>query len=122
MKGLTLSVSQLNDYVRRSLASDPLLRGLCVTGEISNLKRHVSGHWYFTLKDEEAAINCAMFRQSAMSLRFRPENGQPESDPQCRIEDQYYGFHPYGSASYIYHGSPGWNHQKQSFFRSDGRD
>lgn len=76
MKGLTLSVSQLNDYVRRSLASDPLLRGLCVTGEISNLKRHVSGHWYFTLKDEEAAINCAMFRQSAMSLRFRPENGQ----------------------------------------------
>ena len=76
MKGLTLSVSQLNDYVRRSLASDPLLRGLCVTGEISNLKRHVSGHWYFTLKDEEAAINCAMFRQSALSLRFRPENGQ----------------------------------------------
>ena len=76
MKNLTLTVTQLNEYVRRSLASDPLLRNVCITGELSNLKRHVSGHWYFTLKDAEAAINCAMFRQSAMSLRFRPENGQ----------------------------------------------
>ncbi|MBP3646692.1 MAG: exodeoxyribonuclease VII large subunit [Clostridia bacterium] len=76
MKSLTLTVSQLNEYVRRSLASDPMLRGVCLTGEISNFKRHVTGHWYFTLKDEEAAINCAMFRQSAMSVRFRPENGQ----------------------------------------------
>ncbi|MBR2138787.1 MAG: exodeoxyribonuclease VII large subunit [Bacilli bacterium] len=71
MKSLTLTVSQLNEYVRRSLASDPMLRGVCLTGEISNFKRHVTGHWYFTLKDEEAAINCAMFRQSAMSVRFR---------------------------------------------------
>lgn len=76
MKGLTLSVSQLNEYVRRSLASDPMLRGVCLVGEISNFKRHASGHWYFTLKDEEAAINCAMFRQSAIGVRFRPENGQ----------------------------------------------
>lgn len=71
----TLSVGQLNEYVRRVLASDPMLRYVCVVGEISNLKRHVSGHWYFSLKDEEAAVNCAMFRQAAMSLRFRPENG-----------------------------------------------
>lgn len=76
MKGLTLTVSQLNEYVRRTFASDPLLHGVCLTGELSNLKRHASGHWYFTLKDEEAAINCAMFRQAAYSLRFRPENGQ----------------------------------------------
>ncbi len=76
MKDMTLTVSQLNEYVRRSLASDPMLRGICLTGEISNLKRHVSGHWYFTLKDEEAAINCAMFRQAAIGVRFRPENGQ----------------------------------------------
>lgn len=76
MKGLKLSVTQLNDYVRRSLASDPLLQGVCVTGELSNLKRHVSGHWYFTLKDEDAAVSCAMFRQAAMGLNFRPENGQ----------------------------------------------
>ena len=76
MKGLTLSVTQLNEYVRRSFASDPMLHGICLTGELSNLKRHSSGHWYFTLKDEEAAINCAMFRQAAFGLRFRPENGQ----------------------------------------------
>lgn len=71
----TLSVGQLNEYVRRVLASDPMLRYVCVVGEISNLKRHSSGHWYFSLKDEEAAVNCAMFRQASMSLRFRPENG-----------------------------------------------
>lgn len=76
MKNMTLTVGQLNEYVRRSLASDPMLRGICVTGEISNFKQPVSGHWYFTLKDRNAAINCAMFRQSAMSVRFRPENGQ----------------------------------------------
>ena len=76
MKNFTLTVSQLNEYVRRSLASDPMLRSICLTGEISNIKRHASGHWYFTLKDEEAAINCAMFRQSAVAVRFRPENGQ----------------------------------------------
>lgn len=76
MKNMTLTVGQLNEYVRRSLASDPMLRGICVTGEISNFKQPVSGHWYFTLKDRDAAINCAMFRQSAMNVRFRPENGQ----------------------------------------------
>lgn len=71
----TLTVGQLNEYVRRVLASDPMLRYVCVTGEISNLKHHISGHWYFSLKDEEAAINCAMFRQAAAGLGFRPENG-----------------------------------------------
>ena len=76
MKGLTLTVAQLNEYVRRTFASDPMLHNICLTGELSNLKHHVSGHWYFILKDEEAAINCAMFRQAAYSLRFRPENGQ----------------------------------------------
>ena len=71
-----MTVTQLNEYVRRTFATDPMLHGICLTGELSNLKRHVSGHWYFTLKDEEAAINCAMFRQAASGLRFRPENGQ----------------------------------------------
>ncbi len=76
MNGITLTVSQLNEYVRRSLAADPMLRGICLTGEISNFKAAVSGHWYFTLKDEEAAVNCAMFRTAAMGVRFRPENGK----------------------------------------------
>ena len=76
MRGLSLTVTQLNEYVRRTFASDPMLHGITLTGELSNLKHHASGHWYFTLKDEDAAINCAMFRQSAYGLRFRPENGQ----------------------------------------------
>ena len=72
---MTLSVAQLNEYVRRTLASDVMLKNICITGEISNFKRHVSGHWYFTLKDEEAAISCVMFRQAAQAVRFQPENG-----------------------------------------------
>ena len=73
---LTLSVEQLNEYVRRSLASDPILHGVRIRGEISNFKRHISGHWYFTLKDETSAINCAMFRQSTFGVGFIPKDGQ----------------------------------------------
>jgi len=72
---IALSVSQLNEYVRRSLASDPMLQQIVITGEISNFKAHSSGHLYFSLKDEGAAIACVMFRQAASTLRFRPENG-----------------------------------------------
>ena len=72
---LTLSVEELNEYVRKSLAGDPMLRGLFLRGEISNFKRHVSGHLYFTLKDDKSAIQCAMFRTSAMGLTFRPADG-----------------------------------------------
>lgn len=75
VKELVLSVGQLNEYVRKTLASDPMLRQICIAGEISNFKRHASGHWYFSLKDEDAAVNCVMFRQSASTVRFRPENG-----------------------------------------------
>ena len=72
---ITWSVSELNEYVRRSLAADPMLHGVRLQGEISNFKRHSSGHWYFSLKDEEAAINCAMFRQATYGAGFRPEDG-----------------------------------------------
>lgn len=72
---IALSVSQLNEYVRRSLASDPMLQQIVLTGEISNFKAHSSGHLYFSLKDEEASIACVMFRQSASTVRFHPENG-----------------------------------------------
>ena len=72
---LTLTVEELNEYVRKSLAGDPMLRNLFLRGEISNFKRHVSGHLYFTLKDEKSAIQCAMFRTAAMGLRFKPADG-----------------------------------------------
>ena len=71
----TLSVSQLNEYVRKSLGGDPMLQGIRVTGEISGFKRHFSGHLYFALKDESARVNCVMFRSAAASLGFVPEDG-----------------------------------------------
>lgn len=73
---LTLTVEELNEYVRRTLAGDPMLHGIRLRGEISNFKRHISGHWYFTLKDAQSAISCAMFRQSASNVGFSPRDGQ----------------------------------------------
>ncbi len=70
-----LTVSQLNEYVRVKLSGDPMLRRMQVEGELSGVKRAVSGHYYFTLKDEGARVQCAMFRQQAASLRFVPEDG-----------------------------------------------
>ena len=70
-----LQVSDLNEYVRRSLAADPMLRSLRIRGEISNFKAHSSGHWYFTLKDDQARIACVMFRQHAMRMSLRPRDG-----------------------------------------------
>lgn len=70
-----LSVSELNEYARKLLAGDPLLRGLEVTGEISGYKHHYSGHRYFSLKDEAARVQCVMFRQNAMGLDFEPADG-----------------------------------------------
>jgi len=75
MEEWVLSVGQLNEYVRRSLAADPMLKRVKLRGEISNFKRHTSGHLYFSLKDEEARIACVMFRSSADSLRLRPMDG-----------------------------------------------
>ncbi|MBR1558964.1 MAG: exodeoxyribonuclease VII large subunit [Clostridia bacterium] len=70
-----LTVSELNEYARRLLAGDPLLRSVEVTGEISGYKHHYSGHRYFSLKDESARVQCVMFRQNAMGLDFKPEDG-----------------------------------------------
>lgn len=70
-----LSVTQVNEYVRATLDADPLLNAVAVKGEISNYKLYPSGHHYFTLKDDGAALKCVMFRNYAMRLRFRPENG-----------------------------------------------
>jgi len=70
-----LSITQLNEYIRGKLDSDALLNQVSVRGEISNYKLYPSGHHYFTLKDENAALKCVMFKGSALRLRFRPENG-----------------------------------------------
>ena len=72
---VALSVSELNEYARRLLAGDPLLRNVEVTGEISGYKHHYSGHRYFSLKDENARVQCVMFRQNALGLDFQPVDG-----------------------------------------------
>ena len=69
------TVSQVNGYVKDLMDGDPLLAGLLVRGEVSNYKCYPSGHHYFSLKDENAALRCVMFRGEAARLRFRPANG-----------------------------------------------
>lgn len=70
-----LSITQINEYLRSRMDSDPMLMQVAVRGEISNYKLYPSGHHYFTLKDEGAALKCVIFKVNAMRLRFRPENG-----------------------------------------------
>ena len=70
-----LEVSDLNEYVRAMLNADPALRSIRLRGEISNFKRHSSGHWYFTLKDDRCRISAVMFRQNAMRMSIRPMDG-----------------------------------------------
>ncbi len=69
-----LSVSQLNRQARQLLETHlPLL---WVEGELSNVSIPSSGHWYFTLKDEQAQVRCCMFRNRNMLVRFKPQQGQ----------------------------------------------
>lgn len=70
-----VSVSQLNSYIKRILGTDPILMNLSVKGEISNLTRHSSGHWYFTLKDETSRINCFLPAERVHSLRYDISEG-----------------------------------------------
>jgi exodeoxyribonuclease VII, large subunit len=70
-----LTVSDINNYIKRNFDNDFILNNASVKGEISNIKFHSSGHIYFSLKDESSKINCIMFRSSAKSLKFVPENG-----------------------------------------------
>lgn len=69
------SVSRVNGYIRTMLENDFVLSSIWVAGEISNFKRHSSGHMYFSLKDSDGVIRCVMFRGDADILPFMPENG-----------------------------------------------
>lgn len=71
----TLSVTALNNYVKKIIDSDFILSNANVKGEISNFKMHSSGHLYFSLKDEKSKINCIMFKGYADSLNFVPKDG-----------------------------------------------
>lgn len=70
-----ISVTTLVRYLKNKLDSDEALRSVQVSGELSNFRKTSCGHLYFTLKDENSAISCVMFKSKAYSLSFVPENG-----------------------------------------------
>lgn len=69
------TVSQINGYVKKILDHNIILNNVWVKGEISNYKRHSSGHLYITLKDEGGVLKSVMFRSAALSLTFEPADG-----------------------------------------------
>ena len=70
-----LTVSQFNAVAKAVLENEPLLKGVCVIGEISGFKRYPSGHLYFSVKDAGSALSCVMFQSSAAALKFLPADG-----------------------------------------------
>lgn len=70
-----LTVTQLNTLVHDVIESADVFSAIAVRGEISNLVKHRSGHFYFSLKDEGSLLRALMFRSDTLSLSFEPENG-----------------------------------------------
>ncbi len=70
-----ITVTQLNRYIARILRTDPILANLSVEGEISGLSKHSSGHWYFSLKDEDSRVDCFLPRDRVGFLRYDISDG-----------------------------------------------
>ena len=76
MQQQVLSVAQLNEYIKMQMDNDQLLSSVLIRGEISNFTNHYkTGHFYFSLKDDNALVRAVMFRSYAQHVRFVPENG-----------------------------------------------
>ena len=75
MDNNVITVTGLSRYIKSVLENDSKLISFTVSGEISNLTIHRTGHLYFALKDENSLINAVMFKSSVSSLKFKPENG-----------------------------------------------
>ena len=71
----SFSVAEVTAYIRELLSLDDQLQDLWITGEISNLTRAASGHWYFTIKDGSAQLKCVMWRSMAERQTMTPRNG-----------------------------------------------
>lgn len=69
------TVSELTEYLRGLIEGDFVLQGVWVTGEVSNMTLARSGHWYFTLKDQEAQLRCVMWRSAAVRQSVTPRDG-----------------------------------------------
>ena len=72
---ISVTVSELNSYIKEKIAEDEALNAVVVKGEISNFKNHYTGHLYFTLKDENSLIKCIMFKSYAERLKFNAKDG-----------------------------------------------
>ncbi len=71
----TISVTELNKYVKAMIAEDGLLSDVSVSGELSNVSCSGQGHYYFTLKEDNSILRCVLFRGAASGLRFVPKDG-----------------------------------------------
>lgn len=72
---LTMTVSELNNGIKKLLDSRSGLQNIFIRGEISNFKRNISGHLYLSLKDEGSVLKACMFKSQAMGLTFAPQDG-----------------------------------------------
>lgn len=70
-----LTVAALTKYLKYKFDTDSHLRNVFLKGEISNLKKHSTGHYYFSIKDESSKINAIMFSSQTKTLQFSPEDG-----------------------------------------------
>ncbi len=70
-----ITVTELNKYMKNKVAEDEFLQNVYIKGEISNFKNHYTGHFYFTLKDENSLIKCIMFKSYAERMKFIPKDG-----------------------------------------------
>ncbi len=75
MSEQALTVTALTKYIKYKFDSDVHLKDVLLEGEISNFKKNVRGHFYFTLKDKNAAISAVMFKGDAWKVKFNPEDG-----------------------------------------------
>ena len=71
-----LSVSELSLIISEAIRRDPRTRSVLVRGEVSGFRNQIaSGHWYFSLKDPDAAVSCIMYRTNTLKAKLRPKDG-----------------------------------------------
>ena len=69
------TVAEATGRIEDAIAADPVLQSILIRGEISNYKRHISGHTYFTLKDAKARLRCVLFRRYGQAVSFPLRDG-----------------------------------------------
>ncbi len=75
MEQIIATVSQLNGFIKKTFEANPVFSDIWIKGEISNFKKHYSGHLYLTLKDDGGVLKAVMFKSSTASLNFTPSDG-----------------------------------------------